>query len=288
MTKIDSVRAMQEYIESHLSEKITWVDLAKVSLYSPWYSYRLFQDHLNMTPSDYIRRCRLSQSAQMLRGSSMKIIDVAYLAGYDSVDGYQRAFHKEFGTNPYEYAKNPIPIGLFTPFKIYEKKEKTEVKEVKNVFISVLEKPKRKVIVKRGQKATDYWGYCEEVGCDVWGVLVSMIQKGEEPVSMWLPNKYIKEGTSLYVQGVEVGIHDKVIIPEGFDVMEHSATTYLKFQGEPFREEDYCEAIDEVQEAIERFQPTTMGYEWNHGEPRIQLEPIGERGYIELVPVLKK
>ena len=30
-----------------------------------------------------------------------------------------------------------------------------------------------------------------------------------------------------------------------------------------------------------------IGYEWDESNPRIQLEPIGERGYIELVPVKK-
>lgn len=43
------------------------------------------------------------------------------------------------------------------------------MKEVKNVFVQVIEKPERKVIIKRGKEAKDYWKYCEEVGCDVPG-----------------------------------------------------------------------------------------------------------------------
>ncbi len=31
-----------------------------------------------------------------------------------------------------------------------------------------------------------------------------------------------------------------------------------------------------------------MGYALDRFNPRIQLEPIGTRGYIELIPVLKK
>ncbi len=30
-----------------------------------------------------------------------------------------------------------------------------------------------------------------------------------------------------------------------------------------------------------------IGYEWDDTNPRIQLEPRGERGYMELVPVKK-
>ena len=33
--------------------------------------------------------------------------------------------------------------------------------------------------------------------------------------------------------------------------------------------------------------PAFIGYKWDETNPRIQLEPIGERGYIELVPVKK-
>ena len=54
------------------------------------------------------------------------------------------------------------------------------------------------------------------------------------------------------------------------------------FQGEPFKEEEYCEAIMAVQQSMERYVPSVIGCEWNDDEPRIQLEPIGERGYIEL------
>lgn len=54
------------------------------------------------------------------------------------------------------------------------------------------------------------------------------------------------------------------------------------FQGEPFEEEDYCEAICTVRQAIDRYQPSVIGYEWDDFNPRIQLEPLGKRGYIEL------
>jgi hypothetical protein len=57
------------------------------------------------------------------------------------------------------------------------------------------------------------------------------------------------------------------------------------FQGEPFAEEDYCQAIEEVQTSINRYDPSVIGYSWDAQNPRVQLEPIGTRGYIELVPI---
>ena len=284
---IEAVQKMQDYIAMHIDSNITMADLANVSRYSPWYSYRLFIDLLHMTPALYIRRLRLSKSALRLRDEKVKIIDVAFDTGYESVDGYQRAFYKEFGCNPYEYSMRPTPIYLFKPYgiKYAQKKENIEMSEVKSVFLQVVEKPERKVIIKRGKEATEYFKYCEEVGCDVWGLLCSMKAISGEPVCLWLPKNYIKAGTSEYVQGVEVATDYSGEIPDGFEVIELPKCKYIMFQGEPFEEENFGEAIQQVWDAIKKYNPQSIGYAWDDSNPRIQLEPIGTRGYIELHPV---
>ena len=282
--RIDAVQRMQDYIENNLDKDISMADLSKAAGYSPWYSYRLFQNLLYMTPAVYIRRLRLSKSALRLRDEKVKIIDVAYDSGFESVDGYQRAFFKEFGCNPYEYSVSPMPIYLFKPYgvKYSKRKESKEMSKVKSVFIQIVEKPARKVIIKRGKTATEYFKYCEEVGCDVWGLLCSIKSISSEPVCLWLPEHLIREGTSEYVQGVEVPLDFDGQSPEGFDIIELPKCKYMMFQGEPFAEEDFEEAILQVWEAIKKYNPETVGYCWDDKNPRIQLEPRGERGYIEM------
>ena len=284
---IEAVQRMQDYIEANLDKNITTADLANVSRYSPWYSYRLFVALLHMTPAAYIRRLRLSKSALRLRDEKVKIIDVALDSGFESVDGYQRAFYKEFGCNPYEYSIRPTPIYLFKPYgiKYANRKESKDMSEVKSVFVQVIEKPERKVIIKRGKEATEYFKYSEEVGCDVWGLLCSMKSICGEPVCLWLPSQHILPGTSEYVQGVEVSTDYSGQIPDGFDVVELPKCKYLMFQGEPFEEENFEEAIKEIWAAIEKYNPSSIGYTWDKANPRIQLEPIGARGYIELHPI---
>lgn len=285
--QIEAVQRMQDYIQANLDENITMADLARAARYSPWHAYRLFVRFLDLTPAAYIRRLRLSRSALKLRDGNIRIVDAAFDAGYDSVDGYQRAFFREFGCNPGEYSARPAPIYLFKPYGVkYARKRKEPVmKEVKNVFVQVVEKPSRKVILKRGRRAKDYWAYCEEVGCDVWGLLTSMKPIGGEPVCLWLPPQYVKPDTSEYVQGVEVPADYAGEIPEGFDVIELPRCSYIMFQGEPFEEADFGEAIRQVQSAMEKYDPELIHYSWDDANPRIQLEPIGARGYIELRPV---
>ena len=148
--RVLAVQKMQDFIEKNLYRKITLLGLSKVSLFSPWYSYRIFKEYIGLTISDYIRKLRLSKSALKLRDNRTKIIDIAFEMGFKSVDGYQRAFQKEFNCNPYEYSKNPIPIYLFNPYgvKFINMEVKRKMGKVKNVFVQVVEKPAREVIIK--------------------------------------------------------------------------------------------------------------------------------------------
>ena len=284
-----AVREMQDYISEHISEDITISDLAKHVSFSPWYVRKLFLKHVGLTPAVYIRRLKLSKSALRLRDESCQVLDIAMDMGFGSVDGYQRAFRREFGCNPKEYSTSPVPIWLFTPTLIIDKeRNQNDMSEIRNVFIQVIEKPARKVIIKRGVNAKEYFSYCDEVGCDVWGLLTSIKSISGEPVCMWLPEHLRKPVTNEYVQGVEVEADYDGPIPEGFEIIDLPASTFLLFRGEPFAEENYVAAITEIWDAEKKYNPDFIGYEWDDKNPRIQLEPVGDRGYIELVPVKKK
>ena len=281
-----TVRMMQDYIKEHIQDNIRIEDLARVSAYSPWYIRKLFIKYLSMTPAVYVRRLKLSESALRLRDEKTTVLDVAMDLGFGSVDGYQRAFRNEYGCNPKEYSTSPIPVWLFTPYLIELNERKvSKMSEIRNVFIQVIEKPARKVILKRGKKATEYFGYCNEVGCDVWGLLKSIKSISGEPVCLWLPKHLRKPVTNEYVQGVEVEADYSGIVPDGFEVIDLPKAKYLLFRGEPFAEEDYETAIGEIWQAEKKYNPEFIGYEWDDVNPRIQLEPVGKRGYIELVPV---
>ena len=289
--QILAVQRMQDYIEEHLNEKIGLSELSNVSLFSPWYSYRLFQEYTGLTPADYIRRLRLAKAALRIKNEHIRMIDAAFDLGFGSVDGFTRAFTREFGMCPSTYAADPVPITLFFPYGAKFRalrKDIAVMKNINNIFIQVIHKPERKVICKRGVKAEDYFPYCEEVGCDVWGMLLSMDSLCGEPVCLWLPQQYKKTNTSTYVQGVEVSADYCGPVPEGFDTILLPAADYLMFQGEPFAEEDYCDAIDSVQQAMNSYDPAVIGNSWDDSNPRIQLEPRGTRGYIEMRAIKKK
>lgn len=155
------------------------------------------------------------------------------------------------------------------------------------IFSQVIERPERRLILKRGEKATHYFAYCEEVGCDIWGILTSIKEALYEPVGLWLPDK-LKAGKSTYVQGVEVPLTYDKPVPEGFEIITLEPQLYMVFQGPKYDDSLFMEAIDDFNKALSTFDPMLYGYVFDHEQaPAFQLEPQGERGYIEAKPVKK-
>lgn len=286
----DTISTVQKFIEDNLQSSITLSKLAQIANYSVPQLERIFKMVLGVSPFVYIRKLRLTAAAKVLRDTNTKVIDTALDFVFDSHEGFTRAFSKEFGLSPFAYKSNPVPLKYFIAYDVIAKKSSNSNKEnvemkTKIVFTQIIEREARKVIIKRGKKAAEYFAYCEEVGCDVWGVLSSIKEAKFEPAGFWLPEKFIKPGTSEYVQGVEVPIDYTGIVPDGFEVIELPACKYLVFNGEEFKNEDFEEAITAVWQAIERYNPATYGYMWDNAQPKFQLEPRGERGYIEGRPI---
>jgi len=291
---VQAVRRMQRYIEEHIMEPITLYQLAQAAGYSPWHSERLFKEYVGKTPFDYIRALRLSKAALVLRDSRPRVIDVAFDYVFDSHEGFSKAFSRQFGLSPKRYQMKTPPIPLFIPYQAIDHRQDiekgdnpmTEKKNLQAVFVQVVERPARKVLLKRGSAATDYFEYCEEVGCDVWGLLSSVKEALYEPVGMWLPPQMIPAGTSQYVQGVELPLDYEKPLPDGYELAQFPPCRMMVFQGPPFADEEFEAAIIDLWEMMRSFDPSLYGYQWADNQaPRFQLAPMGYRGYIEARPV---
>ena len=296
--RTEAVENMCRYIETHIDQPITLSELSGVSGYSHRYATILFKEITGKTPSEYIRSLRLTIAAVKIREERVKIVEAAFDSSFDSHEGFTRAFSKAFGTTPSRFQKEDMPIRLFIPGlnpgkpKIDQKGGGTPMREERKtntVFVHVVEKAERKFTVKKGKKAAEYFEYCEEVGCDVWEALLGIEDAIDEPLGLWLPDQFRSAGTSEYMQGVEVPMPYAGTLPEGYETIVLPGCKMMMFQGPPFPDEEFREAIGEIEEAIERFHPEVFGYQWaNEDGPRVQSAPIGARGYMEARPVRKR
>ena len=291
---IEAVHRMQECIDTHLKERITLRMLAEAAGYSPWHAAKIFKELTGKTPFDYIRTLRLSRAAVRLREEEIKVIDVAFDFLFDSHEGFTRAFSKHFGITPKNYSLHKPLTRFFIPEDVREKyfrlgKGEGMKKEdliPNTIFVQVVKRQERKLIRKLGVKSTDYYEYCEEVGCEVWDVLTGIKQASYEPMGMWLPENLRKPGTSEYCQGVEVPLTYAEPLPEGFEMITLPACMMMIFQGQPYDDENFEQAISDLWGAMKHYKPEIYGFRWaDEDGPRFQLEPQGYRGYIEGRPV---
>ena len=106
----------------------------------------MFRNELGLTPTEYIRKYRLTQASRRLRTGKVKVIDAAYDAGFSNADTFTRAFYREFGLNPGDYMKHPVPVTFFIPYgaKYRElRKENIDVSNIQTVFVQIIRKPER-------------------------------------------------------------------------------------------------------------------------------------------------
>lgn len=298
---IEAVHRAQAYIEEHLHEPISLVQLAKAARQSPWHTSRLFKEVTGKTPFEYIRAVRLSQAAQRLLEGNVKIIDVAFDFVFDSHEGFTKAFSRRFGMSPSQFRRIRPEAKLFLPPRArdlaftrskgaqymprtHETRESGDAPTT--VFVQVVDRPARKLVLKRAIAATEYFQYCREVGCDVWDVLSDIKAATHEPMGMWMPDAMRPRGTSEYVQGVEVPIDYAGPVPDGFELTDLPPCKLMVFQGQPFDDEHFEQAVGDLQTVIREYKPEHNGFEWaDEDGPRFQLIPLGYRGYIEGRPV---
>ncbi|WP_226527076.1 AraC family transcriptional regulator [Metabacillus niabensis] len=129
---------LMDYIESHLTEEISGKDISKIVGMSDYHFKRMFSYMAGMSLNEYIKNRRLSvANVELINGE--KVTDIAYKYGYQSIEGFSRAFREWSGFLPSEVSKNKIQKsfpkftffidikgGISMEFKL-EKKEKFSI-----------------------------------------------------------------------------------------------------------------------------------------------------------------
>jgi len=291
--KIEAIQRVQDYIENHLNDRISLYMLAEAANYSVGHTSRMFKEIVGKNAFDYIRERRLSAATEELSGHNKRVIDVAFEFVFDSHEGFTRAFSKQFGMTPKEFQKKKPQVDLFIPKRVSDYylsqlkgEREMEKKDARIIFVQVVERPARKLILKRGKTAKHYYEYCEEVGSDVWNILYNIKEGLYELMGLWLPENMRPEGTSTYISGIEVPIDFNGDIPDGYEIVDMEPCKMMIFQGVPYDDDNPGDAMGYVMRAADNYDPNIYGYEWDPKiAPRFQFAPQGYRGYIEGRPV---
>lgn len=93
-----------QYIDTHLQEPMTALELSKLAGYSFYHFCHLFAVYTGCPVAAYIRGKRLSHAANdLLAGKSCT--ETAYRWGFDTPTGFSRAFRGQYGITPIQFKK---------------------------------------------------------------------------------------------------------------------------------------------------------------------------------------
>lgn len=111
------IKDILSYIQSHYRENITLDDLAKNVNINRFTISKLINQHLNSTFTNLINQYRLLDACQLLKNSSISILEVSERVGYGSLNSFNRNFLERFGITPKEFRKRKKSSSTFFAFK---------------------------------------------------------------------------------------------------------------------------------------------------------------------------
>ncbi|MBQ8342574.1 MAG: AraC family transcriptional regulator [Clostridia bacterium] len=117
MDWIQGIQKAIDYIEEHITEEIDYEEVAKRAYSSTFHFQRVFAIMCGFTLGEYIRRRRLTLAGQDLLNKKMKVIDVAFKYGYETLESFSRAFQKFHGIMPSQ-VKNGCALKSFSRLSV--------------------------------------------------------------------------------------------------------------------------------------------------------------------------
>lgn len=101
----DSLRLapLVEWLTDNLDKSIAVSEMAEYVAVSERQLTRLFKQHLDQTPAQYLVQLRLTQARDLLRDDNRSLQQIARQVGFSSYDSFRRAFERHFGISPSLY-----------------------------------------------------------------------------------------------------------------------------------------------------------------------------------------
>ncbi len=113
MNQVCSLQKGIDYIEKNLIGEISNDTLQTIASMRIAQFQKTFLSITGYTVGEYIRNRRLTLAALELISSKSTVLDIALKYGYDSSEGFSRAFKNFHGVNPNEIKKGKTKVNLF-------------------------------------------------------------------------------------------------------------------------------------------------------------------------------
>ena len=224
-----------DFIEAHLLDNITYVDVAKHVNMSPYEFHRTFRFISGITPGSYIRNRRLSLAGQELLYTDIKVTDLAMKYWFDSVDGFTKAFSRFHGITPSAVKTGAKSLAMYNPLSIKVTMEgatpiKYKMAELEKVTFLVIPRsfPVEIIEADDDQSISDFWGEC--IADKKLDLLKSFRAKNDDRVFGLCSE--LKENATDFVYALAVLVPDDFNFskaPDGFIKWQLEKSRYVVF-----------------------------------------------------------
>ena len=100
-----NLEEVARYMEEHLDEPLSIPQLSRRAFLSPTAFKAAFRQRYGLAVHAWLRQRRMERAAQLLRGSSLTVLEVAQTVGYSSGSQFSTAFRQRYGTSPGKFRK---------------------------------------------------------------------------------------------------------------------------------------------------------------------------------------
>jgi len=104
----------RKFIEEHSNERLALVKVASMAGINPTHLSEKFKQTTGIKFVDYIARTRFEKARKLLDHANLRISEIAFAAGFQSLSQFNRVFKRFCGTSPSEYRAAKLSSGQGT------------------------------------------------------------------------------------------------------------------------------------------------------------------------------
>jgi AraC-like DNA-binding protein len=97
------IRRAKEFIAAHQGEELRLTTVARAVNTSPFYFCKMFKKATGLNFTDYVSRLRIEKAKNLLLNRNLRVSEIAYEVGFQSLTHFNRVFKKVLGVPPTRY-----------------------------------------------------------------------------------------------------------------------------------------------------------------------------------------
>lgn len=102
-SELPMITRAREYIEQNQAEDLSLTMVAKAVNTSSYYFCKLFKKATGLNFTDYVSRVRIEKAKNLLLNPNLRVSEIAYEVGFQSLTHFNRVFKRIIGQSPTEY-----------------------------------------------------------------------------------------------------------------------------------------------------------------------------------------